>query len=146
MPALDSNTTDYEASLAVDAPPDQVLAALATADGISGWWTAWHTVVATPAHSDTLRFRFNDDTDQLVVHLETLDTTRVDWAVLDCAVLPDWVGTTPTFTLRPRPGGGTDIAFRHHGLSPTLECYDTCQAGWDQYLPSLKSYLTHATV
>jgi uncharacterized protein YndB with AHSA1/START domain len=80
------------------------------------------------------------------VHVETLDKTHVAWTVLDCAVLPDWVGTTPTFTLRPRPDGGTDITFRHHGLGPTLECYDTCQAGWDQYLPRLKRYLSHATV
>ena len=89
MTAIDSITADYEASLAVDAPPNQVLTALATADGIGSWWTAWSTVIATPDQGGTLRFRFKDDTDQLVVHVETPDKTHVAWTVLDCAVLPD---------------------------------------------------------
>ncbi|MDQ2874979.1 MAG: hypothetical protein M3Y33_09385 [Actinomycetota bacterium] len=36
-------------------------------------------------------------------------------------------------------------AFRHEGLSPQLECYDMCRAGWDQYLPSLRDYLETGT-
>jgi hypothetical protein len=37
--------------------------------------------------------------------------------------------------------GGCDPQFRHEGLRPSLECYDQCRAGWDQYLPSLRDYL-----
>ena len=37
--------------------------------------------------------------------------------------------------------GGCDLQFRHEGLRPSLECYDQCRAGSDQYLPSLRDYL-----
>jgi hypothetical protein len=37
------------------------------------------------------------------------------------------------------------MRFRHEGLSTQLECYDMCQAGWDQYLPSQRDYLHTGT-
>jgi hypothetical protein len=40
---------------------------------------------------------------------------------------------------------GCDLLFRHAGLSPQLECYDMCRAGWDQYLPSLRDYIDTGT-
>ena len=58
-----------------------------------------------------------------------------------CAFLPDWVGTTPAFTLSSSSAGGCDVEFRHEGLRSQLQCYDMCRAGWDQYLPSLRDYL-----
>ena len=63
------------------------------------------------------------------------------WDVTACAFLPDWVGTTPTFTLSEPDAGGCDLRFRHVGLSPRLECCHMCRAGWDQYRPSLRDYI-----
>ena len=33
------------------------------------------------------------------------------------------------------------LHFRHQGLTPDLECYDMCDAGWTYYLGSLVSYV-----
>jgi hypothetical protein len=33
----------------------------------------------------------------------------------------------------------TELTFRHEGLRPSLDCYDSCSLGWDQYLRSLRS-------
>jgi hypothetical protein len=80
--------------------------------------------------------------------LQVKQATRastVTWDVESCAFLPDWVGTTPAFTLSRSSAGGCDLEFRHEGLSPQLECYDMCQTGWDQYLPSLRAYLETGT-
>ena len=38
-----------------------------------------------------------------------------------------------------------DLLFQHASLSPQLECYDMCRAGWDQYLPSLRDYIDTGT-
>jgi hypothetical protein len=60
---------------------------------------------------------------------------------LTCAFLPDWVGTTPAFTISRSSTGGCDLRFQHTGLGPQLGRYDMCRAGWDQYLPSLRDYI-----
>src|SRR6185436_5638255 len=43
----------------------------------------------------------------------------------------EWVGTKMYWTLS-GSGEGTIINFRHEGLTPAFECYDLCEAGWDQ--------------
>jgi uncharacterized protein YndB with AHSA1/START domain len=133
-------TADYTAQLAVDAAPAAVFAALTTTTGLGGWWTAWTSVTGTGDEGGDVRFSFGGD-DQLVVHVDAARPTVVAWSVEECAVLPDWAGTRPTFTMRPRPGGGTEINFHHIGLAPALECFGECRKGWDQYLANLQAYL-----
>lgn len=76
---------------------------------------------------------------------EAEPATRVVWHVLACEFLPDWTGTTITFGIISSEDGTTDLRFRHDGLSPRLECFDTCQAGWNFYLPSLRDYAESGT-
>ena len=48
--------------------------------------------------------------------------------------------------LRPEPAGaGTELRFRHHGLTPQLECFEMCLAGWTHYLASLVDYVDRGT-
>ena len=73
--------------------------------------------------------------DPLVLRVTAADAPGVvSWGVDQCPFLPDWVGTTPTFTLTARDDGGTDLAFTHHGLTPQLDCYQQCAADWDYFL------------
>ncbi|MBT8298216.1 MAG: hypothetical protein HKP42_07780 [Maribacter sp.] len=38
--------------------------------------------------------------------------------------------------------GKTEISFIHKGLTPDLNCYEVCEAGWDYFIStSLKNYL-----
>ena len=53
---------------------------------------------------------------------------------------PEWIGTTIVFDVTPA-GDGTELRFRHHGLTPQLECFDMCDAGWTHYLTSLVDYV-----
>jgi hypothetical protein len=46
-------------------------------------------------------------------------------------------GTRPVFTITPVEGGGTELHFRHHGLTPELECIEMCTDGWNTCLASL---------
>jgi hypothetical protein len=61
--------------------------------------------------------------------------------VLECAFLPDLVGTTPVGTLSQDGAATCHLQFRHEGLSPQLECDQNCRAGWEHYLPSLRDYI-----
>ena len=43
----------------------------------------------------------------------------------------EWVGTRVVFDLRENEDGGTDVAFTHDGLVPSMACWEACNAGWD---------------
>ncbi len=67
------------------------------------------------------------------------------WNVRERGFLPDWVGTTPAFTLISSGDGGCDVQFRHEGLRPELDSYDMCSAGRDLYVPGLRDYIETGT-
>ena len=56
----------------------------------------------------------------------------------------EWKGTTIAFDLSPDPAG-TRLRLTHAGLTPQIECYDLCSAGWRQFLGSLKAYAETGT-
>jgi uncharacterized protein YndB with AHSA1/START domain len=129
---------DYRKELRIGASPQTVFDALTTLDGCASWWAP---ASGSPAPGGELRFTFDDPADPLVLHVaEAGRPAEVAWQVMACDFLPDWVGTTITFTLVPDANGGCDLRFRHTGLGPQLDCYDQCRAGWDYFLPSLRDY------
>jgi uncharacterized protein YndB with AHSA1/START domain len=138
FPITDSPITDYQKTLRIAAPADAVFDALTTATGLSAWWTA----AEGPGDAGgELRF-FMSAPDPLLVHVdEATRPTRVQWTVVECSFEPDWVGTRPTFTVIPVAGGGSELEFRHHGLTDELDCIDVCTQGWNHYLASLRDYV-----
>ncbi len=53
----------------------------------------------------------------------------------------EWVGTRLRFELAPAADGSTELRFEHEGLEPTLECFELCRAGWQQFLGSLQRFV-----
>lgn len=137
---LEAGGTDAEGlaeQLVVAAPLSDVLAALTTLDGLAGWWTL--DVTGSPEQGGELTFRFSGPA--TVMRVEHVDPSGlVVWTCTASENVPDWAGTSVWFDLRPRPGGGTVLAFRHVGLTPELECFDMCLRGWDFHLPSLAAF------
>jgi len=130
--------TDYTKRMHFDAPPEAVFDALTTLSGLAGWWAP---VSGSGTEGGELRFTMGYQ-EPLVIHVDTARRpATVIWSVLACAFLPDWVGTTPSFTLSPADTGGCDFQFQHRGLTPQLECYSECRKGWDHFLPSLREYV-----
>jgi hypothetical protein len=72
---------------------------------------------------------------------ESTPPSTVTWTTLVCGPAPDWVGTSISFSLSPGEQGGSRLHFRHVGLTPRLECFDQCQAGWNYHLPNLVAYV-----
>jgi len=136
--AMHDSDADYQAVMLFDAPPEVVFDALTTVVGLVHWWAP---VSGSGSEGGELRFVFSDE-DPLIIHVDRARRpSAVTWTVLECAFLPDWVGTRPRFELTPRGAGGCEVRFRHQGLTPHLECFSACRSGWDHHLASLHDYV-----
>ena len=131
--------SDYERTISIAATPGKVFTTLTNAAEFAAWWTP---ATGSARDSGELRLAFEGIPQPLVLHVNTvMPASEVAWQVTACDFLPDWVGTTVHVNTRPAPDGGCGVTFWHEGLTPQLECYDMCRAGWDQYVPSLRDYI-----
>ena len=136
---LTAATDDYTYEMRVRVPLPQIIEAVTDDTVISRWWTA---VTRTQRHDDEVRLFMGGDGPAVVVTVEHAPGTGdVTWTVTDCPVMADWVGTSPSFSVRANADGTSSLAFRHIGLSPALPCFDQCRAGWNHFMPSLHQFL-----
>ncbi len=122
----------------IKAPLEKVYKALATPEGVAGWWT-------TETRGDNkaggmITFRFTADGRELGVFdmkiLELHPDARIVWQVVNG---PDeWVGTKIRFELR-QEDGFTIVLFRHEGWKEPVEFMYHCSTKWATFLMSLKS-------
>ena len=82
---------------------------------------------------------FQDGKQQITMHAAPAEAGHVVWQVESAPLTPEWVGTIIDFHVSESENGCT-LHFRHHGLTPRLECFDMCFAGWTHYVDSLVSY------
>jgi uncharacterized protein YndB with AHSA1/START domain len=134
---------DYENQVHLNASPERVFEIMTTAAEFGAWWAP---ATGSAAEGGELRITFDGIDDPLLLRVrQATRPSAVTWEVTACAFLLDWVGTTLVITLRQDGSGGCDLRFRHEGLTPQLECYEMCRAGWEQYLPSLRDYVETGT-
>ena len=140
---MTASADDYARQVHISVPPERVFDALTTASEFAPWWAP---AAGLAAEGGELRVTFAGFEDPLVLRVkQAARPSVVSWDVDDGGPLPEWLGTTVTFTLSESGTGGCDVRFRHHGLTPQLKCYDVCRASWDQYLPSLRDYIESGT-
>jgi hypothetical protein len=138
-PAVATATDDYTYEMPVHVPLAQIIEAVTDDTMISRWWTA---VTRSERHGDKVRLFIRDDAPFVFFTVEHAPGTgEVTWSVTDCAVMADWVGTKPSFSVQQNDDETCTIQFRHVGLSPALECFDQCRAGWNHFMPSLHQFL-----
>jgi uncharacterized protein YndB with AHSA1/START domain len=120
--------------------PDRVYAALATLDGLAGWWTPRVSGDATAGGS--VRLDFEGVGEQIVLRVAVAERpSRVVWRCDAHTGLPEWNGTTLSFEIAARDGGGSRLRFAHLGLVPALACFENCARGWDHFLASLAGFV-----
>ena len=131
---------DYTYEMRVHAALAPIIEALTDETVISHWWTA---VTRSERHGNEVRLRAGADETPFVSFTveHAPGTSEVTWTVTECAVMADWVGTRPSFSVQQNDDGTCTIEFRHIGLSPALECFDQCRAGWNHFMPSLGQFL-----
>jgi uncharacterized protein YndB with AHSA1/START domain len=136
--ALDA---DFEATVSFTSSADAVFDALATPSGLTGWWMK---ASGSGLAGGALTFVYdNDDNHSVVMRVDTAERPSVvRWTVLAASEpFGDWVGTTISFDISPNESGGSRLHLRHTGLTPQIECFDTCMAGWNSSLASLVNYV-----
>jgi uncharacterized protein YndB with AHSA1/START domain len=141
--------TDYSAGFEIDAAPATVYAALATVEGVRGWWT--RDCEGRADTGGTFRIAFGRTHKTLRVE-QLMPEREVRWRVTKAHIAaaqlsrPDeWVGTQIVFRLAPLPGGRTRLDFEHVGLVPGLQCHGLCVDGWQYFLASLQRFAATGT-
>jgi uncharacterized protein YndB with AHSA1/START domain len=131
-----TDTASYQSTKTFESAPGVVFDALTSADAITSWWAP---ATGSGAAGGEITIMFGGQ--EVRIRVDAADRpARVRWTVLVSVPLPDWAGTTITFDIAPAADGSTVLHFTHHGLTPQLECFSMCRAGWTQYLASLVDY------
>jgi uncharacterized protein YndB with AHSA1/START domain len=122
----------------IKAPLDKAYRALATREGVAGWWTT-----STQGESKVggmLKFRFTSDGKELggfeMKVLELEPGQRVLWQVVDGPA--EWIGTRISFDLK-QEDDYSIVLFRHQGWKEPTESMYHCSTKWAIFLMSLKS-------
>ena len=115
--------------------PDDVYGALATVEGLSGWWT--RDTQGQSKIGGVIQFRFG--TGGFDMQVLALDPAkRVLWRVVDGP--EEWVGTKISFDLK-QNDDWTIVLFKHEGWKEPVEFMHHCSTKWGVFLLSLKSFL-----
>ncbi len=131
--------TDINFRFDVDAPPQTVLDALKTSEGIQAFWT---TRAEAPAEvGETLRLSFPVAPAPFDLRLERSDDSGVAWRTETFP--PHWVGTTIHWDVHHRDGGST-VAFRHEGFADIGDAGSAAYT-WGQIMVQLKHYAETGT-
>jgi uncharacterized protein YndB with AHSA1/START domain len=122
----------------IEAAPSQVYAALATADGVAGWWTREAT--GDDRVGGTLTFRFREPGGEEIgaFDMEVLELSqdeRVRWRVI--AGPQEWLGTEVEFSLS-RQDDYTIVLFGHRHWREPVEFMAHCSMKWATFLLSLR--------
>jgi uncharacterized protein YndB with AHSA1/START domain len=124
----------------VKASLDQVYGALATPEGVAGWWTA--ETSGDSKVGGMLKLAFTSEGKQIgVFHIQVLELVpgkRVLWQVMEGPA--EWVGTKIGFDLK-QEDGFTIVLFKHQGWKEPGEFMSHCSTKWAIFLMSLKSLL-----
>lgn len=122
-----------------DVALDDVYAAVATVDGLAGWWTADTTGQAEVG--GLLEFRFEPGGIDMVV-LDQVPGCSVLWEVVDGP--PEWIGTTVRWELK-QEGEYVIVLFAHEGWKEQVEFMSHCSTKWATFLMSLKQLVETGT-
>jgi uncharacterized protein YndB with AHSA1/START domain len=112
--------------------------ALATRQGVAGWWT--EDVQGQSRAGETLGFRFSTDGREIgrfeTKVLELRPNELVRWQVTDGPA--EWIGTHISFELK-KEGEYAIVLFRHQGWKEPVEFMHHCSTKWATFLMSLKA-------
>jgi uncharacterized protein YndB with AHSA1/START domain len=130
---------DITHRIGIAAPATKIYAALATIEGLAGWWT--RSTSGTSAPGGQIEFVFDSPSGERMgsvtaVVLALQPKRRVHWR---CTAGPqEWIGTELSFDLQ-EDGGLTIVRFGHRHWREAVEFMEHCSMKWATFLLSLKS-------
>jgi len=130
---------DFTAIFLVDQSPEQVYKAVTN---VRGWWQGLYEediVGETQNIDDEFTFRAGGGAHYSKQRLiELVPNQRVVWLVTEGELSfvekkDEWTGSKIIFNIS-RKGNKTQVTFTHKGLTPEVECYNSCSFAWQMYL------------
>ncbi|MFQ5995970.1 MAG: SRPBCC domain-containing protein [Acidiferrobacterales bacterium] len=130
---------NFRMTLKFNAPVDRLYDAIARR-GLE-WWSTVGTVSTKVGEVCEFRFPKADFFAKFEV-TELSPNQAIEWRCVGCKHPDsaghknpqDWVETRLRFELFAGLEDTTELRFEHVGLSPALECYDSCATIWPHYL------------
>jgi uncharacterized protein YndB with AHSA1/START domain len=122
----------------IKASPEKVFEALATTNGISGWWTQDTSGQSETGKTVVVRFHTpegNEIGSMNIVVKELIPGKKVHWEF--AAGPPEWIGTEAIFNLK-QEGDYTIVLFSHINWAEEVEFKAHCSMKWAIFLLSLK--------
>jgi uncharacterized protein YndB with AHSA1/START domain len=117
---------------------DEVYKALATREGVAGWWT--NNTQGESKVGGVLQSRFSAGGAEIgridVKVLELHPAQQVLWQVVEGPA--EWIGTKIAFELK-QDGEYCIVLFKHQGWKEPVEFMHHCSTKWAIFLMSLKS-------
>ena len=120
--------------VAIKSSPNGTYRALATREGLAGWWTTDTQGSCDVGGVIQFRFGTRGRIDMKVLELDP--AKRVLWQVVDGP--SDWIGTKVSFELA-QDDDFTIILFKHQGWKEPIEFMHHCSTKWALFLMSMKS-------
>ncbi len=130
---------DIRHLVGVRAAPEDVYRALATIDGLAGWWT--EQTSGSAEAGGTIDFRFPNGAFAMKV-VDQVPGRSVRWTVIDGP--EEWVGTEIRWDLR-QEDDFTKLVFTHAGWREPVEFMHHCSTKWAVYILSLKQLVETGT-
>ncbi len=124
---------------------EQVYAALATTDGVAGWWTRDTSGDSSEGGTIAVRFLTPDGAEigGMQIRVTELQPNRkVQWHFLDGPA--EWIGTDATFDLS-TDGDYTIVLFGHRNWREAVEFTAHCSMKWATFLLSLRQFVETGT-
>jgi uncharacterized protein YndB with AHSA1/START domain len=124
--------------IGIKAPLTQVYDAVATVEGVAGWWTRETSGTSKIGQTVTTRFRNKDgkEVGMMTFEVLTLDPNReVRWRFKEGPA--EWIGTDATFQLSDA-GDQTIVLFGHRNWREAVEFTAHCSMKWATFLLSLR--------
>ena len=130
---------NFTTTLIVDQTPEEVFNVVRN---VRGWWSGYYSEEFegnTEKLNDEFSFRAGGGAhysrQKLIV---VIPNKKIVWLVTDSKLdflekKDEWTGTKVSFDISTK-GNKTELAFTHEGLTPEIECYNSCAPAWSQYL------------
>ncbi|WP_057936382.1 SRPBCC family protein [Algoriphagus resistens] len=133
---------DFTTTIAVEATPEQIFAAV---NNVRGWWSE-NIEGTTNVVNAEFSYHYEDVHRCRIKVVELIPNEKVVWLVLDNYFKftqdeNEWKGNRIIFEIS-ESDGKAQLKFTQQGLVPTYECFQICQDAWTHYIQgSLKDLI-----